>query len=1580
MSFPYNSNNIGNRIIKPVQTDGLDRLRVSSPESLIDTDFEYSLQPSKWETLELMGNIPSIYSKNDDLVIPSTAIVGISAISTSFAVAVSTVPADLSIWPDPQPTSNGAIAAGWTRVANFSLGENYSSFQSSQIQFDLPFTVNVGSLYTASQISFEDSGVCTFGTTTTYGGSDTYYARAGVLTGAVKMLSAGPVLNLNYSPISENLYLAGTITSISIGTSQIYQDGYIQEGGPTIYNTPVLTIINDGRAGAGGFIGDYMRYYGIPNHTGIRRIYSRRFDQDTANDRIAYYVFAPGPGNMNWSGTTYSTNQASNYGKEPCRAVWEIYRFQNLLKVTTVRGASGLDPFSQQSLEQWPNANTLGPQLRRSQFTQFAINYGQRIMYDEGFNATTTNQLQGSAKLISYGGVGPQGDSIIMDTTGTIFTGVTAGNPVYISETSAGAADGLALVTAISSLPNGTTRYTLIPRRRTITPKNTNLATTSTLIYNAGFYTNSEIRYSTFIPIVSTNQILVNTAQPHNLYLGQPIYIVDRTKTDLFLFPYIGSFVVDKIVDQDTFGITTNSTTPFARTSFSESFANTRLYVRPEGLASHRSTDGGVQITTANNSPYSQIIRQTRNYFRYQSGKGILFSTGVLFKPSYDISSFNVNTLKYTQRTEPVLELTCTTEQPHGFKVGSFLEGPTVRLREFTVTSGANRYNDTFIVSNVGNENTFTVQIPVSSNFSSLHQTSAFPMVGDTTPGGIPKVDVINWNDASVRSGMFDEQNGIFFESDGQSLRVGRRTSTLNLNGTVTITNQSASVVGSNTKFTTSLTIGDYVVIRGISSMVTAIQSDTSMTISPVYNGLTSSGVKISKTVETLIEQQDFNLDKLDGSGPSGYVIDLNKMQMIYFDYSWYGAGRIRWGVRASSGDIIYCHEMANNNVNTEAYMRSGNLPARFEIVNKPKYAQLMQASNLRVSLTNTGFLSTAVFSIKRAFNPNGPYTNLFPVVSSTLLPFEDVNSNIVLQFPLNGNVLDSGRTRTNPAATSLNRNAGDRGTTFFSSLCSKFPGRQSLGISCSPVSPGVFSLTPNVVVPIPTYSTWPYFGNNWTAECWCNFVNFIPGERNSEYDRSDVCPIFQWDGYKVTYGLSVGAVRIRNNTTNVIIGTTDHAFSFPVTYTSSTSCLTLSTWHHIAYQKRGTNLRLFVDGVPQIQVSNYNVNHGVSTMYYPWSLGTVPYSQGNTQPGQTASNIYLQDFRFVGGAAVYPDTGFTPPTEPLPTSQFFSSNFYLTSTFSVADTLSSNRYYKGFVVQDGVQSEIDTIQTALCSASAISVATSSSLPTSGTILIGSEYMNYKKLGINTNNEQVLSLVNRNIAGATGLGNAPVAEIPLIANKQKNIVRTMNNNCSPALSHWGTSVIMDGNFTEDKSYLFTASMSAFAFPTNMNIEIPLLSVRLAPAADYGIGSILGSRNLINRSIIVLNDVQILTRQAVNITLKVNCESPLWNQQQRWFAAGNGSISQYMDHGLPSQTGPLSGGTIVGGFFAGEQDAGRNQVTNYPINIIRNLGNSILGGDTVFPNGPDILTVFARPFTSSIANRTLCKLSWLEAQG
>lgn len=85
--------------------------------------------------------------------------------------------------------------------------------------------------------------------------------------------------------------------------------------------------------------------------------------------------------------------------------------------------------------------------------------------------------------------------------------------------------------------------------------------------------------------------------------------------------------------------------------------------------------------------------------------------------------------------------------------------------------------------------------------------------------------------------------------------------------------------------------------------------------------------------VNTLVDQADFNIDKLDGRGLSGKIIDLTKTQLFYIEYQWFGVGTVRFGVFID-GHIIYCHEINHANRKTTVYMKRGSLPVRYEIVN----------------------------------------------------------------------------------------------------------------------------------------------------------------------------------------------------------------------------------------------------------------------------------------------------------------------------------------------------------------------------------------------------------------------------------------------------------------------------------------------------------------------------------------------------------------------------------------------------------------------------------------------------------------------
>ena len=73
------SGSTGGEITFPKEfIDPVTKFRVSQPENLIDTDFEYGLQPTKWETVELINNTPSFFSKGGD-----TSIDGIESVTTN---------------------------------------------------------------------------------------------------------------------------------------------------------------------------------------------------------------------------------------------------------------------------------------------------------------------------------------------------------------------------------------------------------------------------------------------------------------------------------------------------------------------------------------------------------------------------------------------------------------------------------------------------------------------------------------------------------------------------------------------------------------------------------------------------------------------------------------------------------------------------------------------------------------------------------------------------------------------------------------------------------------------------------------------------------------------------------------------------------------------------------------------------------------------------------------------------------------------------------------------------------------------------------------------------------------------------------------------------------------------------------------------------------------------------------------------------------------------------------------------------------------------------------------------------------
>jgi len=78
---------------------------------------------------------------------------------------------------------------------------------------------------------------------------------------------------------------------------------------------------------------------------------------------------------------------------------------------------------------------------------------------------------------------------------------------------------------------------------------------------------------------------------------------------------------------------------------------------------------------------------------------------------------------------------------------------------------------------------------------------------------------------------------------------------------------------------------------------------------------------------ERRIARKDWNGDKLDGNGKSGFQITLTGRMYYWIDFAWLGVGAARFGVLGSSGERIICHTFDNVAGDPLPYMSSGSLP-----------------------------------------------------------------------------------------------------------------------------------------------------------------------------------------------------------------------------------------------------------------------------------------------------------------------------------------------------------------------------------------------------------------------------------------------------------------------------------------------------------------------------------------------------------------------------------------------------------------------------------------------------------------------------
>ena len=843
---------------RPFATDSVERLRVANPLSLIDADFEYGLQNTKWQSLFVNNDNPSIFEVPGSDVYPNVVsyagYAGNTLITTSNVVIL----------------SNGLYVGNNT--PNWTAGD-YALIQNTDPVGRYPTTAYL----TANVASLNQATLSFSGNTAAFAVGDdvllSYYANTTPITTTTANLTAGQTA---LSITGANTITNGSMIMVQTGNTTAI----------TGYVTEMMTV-----AGGGG--------------SGALTVIRNRLGTNLGNAAILSGYAVIEVGNTEIANITSITSRTSMVVQRAYMNTWAV----DNMPIGTVITKLHFDP-----------AGTSGGNTEIVRANVVGTARG---------NISTLNRGQlGTSVLTSPLGAG----SLILRLSGMFVAGDANLPRVGVNLPGHQFAANMAISTTNHTNPNSEGQYQV---NNPIDINYLNYYPRRVSGFNIGFPLNrwdTYIRYGGFYgtaslpPVVLTTDgatpstITATSAYAHGLSPGTPILANIASAGTNGQYAH-GGFTILSIPTPTTFTYQARS-----GAAVTGSVIGT-VYIRPSAFFIHRAGDGGVNLGTGTPHTGASASRQSKKYFRYQSGKGLMWTSGTLLGANYDVVSVSAS------GTGVGNTVTITTDSQHGLQIGA-----NIKLSGID-TSG---YNGFYLVTGIVGDYTFTVN--AQSTLGNTGTISGGIRYQNASPG--PKVAIRNWAGASVRAGMLDDQNGLYWENTGVQVNVVQRSSTQQTSGYISVEVATNLLTGDgSTRFTQEYKNGDKIVLRGMVHTVTSVIDDNQMTIAPVWRGLTNqTRIKPFKRVERRYPQSQWNIDALDGNGPSGYLLDPTLMQMLMIQYTWYGAGFVDFGVRGPLGNYIFCHRFMNNNLNYEAYMRSGNLPCRYQAVNDTPYAVLTAA------------------------------------------------------------------------------------------------------------------------------------------------------------------------------------------------------------------------------------------------------------------------------------------------------------------------------------------------------------------------------------------------------------------------------------------------------------------------------------------------------------------------------------------------------------------------------------------------------------------------------------------------------------
>jgi hypothetical protein len=179
--------------------------------------------------------------------------------------------------------------------------------------------------------------------------------------------------------------------------------------------------------------------------------------------------------------------------------------------------------------------------------------------------------------------------------------------------------------------------------------------------------------------------------------------------------------------------------------------------------------------------------------------------------------------------------------------------------------------------------------------------------------------------------------------------------------------------------------------------------------------------------VDTRVAQSAWNTDKLNGTGDSGYTLDISKSQIFWEDFEWLGVGSVRCGF-VINGQLIIAHIFHNANVGTGVYMTTATLPIRYEITNTGTTASSSSMKQICSTVVSEGGYERKVAAtVARMTAATTVATSFEPLVSIQL----NASRLDAVIIPLKYNVLPIGNSDYEVA---LIKNATLTGASFVAS------------------------------------------------------------------------------------------------------------------------------------------------------------------------------------------------------------------------------------------------------------------------------------------------------------------------------------------------------------------------------------------------------------------------------------------------------------------------------------------------------------------------------------------------------------------